>query len=420
LGNPETKAEYATLLVEAKIKNAAAVVEGNAKIEELGVKALDDETLQIELESPAPFLIDLLAYNKFAPISEENVKTKGGIDQAFESMESTVYSGAYYMSEYVKGEKYIIKKSENFHSKDSVNVKSVNFKVYKDPDSAFGEFEQGLIDEVGVNTKDKVEKYKDDKNTKFIIKGATFYLANNMESEVMKNINVRKTIQYGIDYNSIYKDVIGTGPIGASSFTAKEITNPTYGEDYVTRLDEGRVYNQARAKEFADKAKAELGGSVKFKMVASETATTKKSLEAFQGELNQKYGFNVEVSLLPAKEYFSKIRQDKTAYDSAFVGWTGDYADPGTFMSVLSQKNPGLNYSRNSDQQLTQMIDEAAAEGDNNARLDKFAKAEKYSVQENAYVVPVAQNAGYRLTNGKFDYKPNTLKVQLIKYYEVK
>jgi ABC-type oligopeptide transport system substrate-binding subunit len=74
-----------------------------------------------------------------------------------------------------------------------------NFKVYKDPDSAFGEFEQGLIDEVGVNTKDKVEKYKDDKNTKFLVRGATFYLANNMESDVMKNINVRKTIQYGID-----------------------------------------------------------------------------------------------------------------------------------------------------------------------------------------------------------------------------
>lgn len=411
------KSQYTTLLAEANIKNAQNIIDNKASIDELGVKAIDDETLKITLEIPTPYLTDFLSHSKLSPISYENVEKNGGLEKTFSSFENVWYSGAYYISKEKVNEEYVLTANKHFFDEKNVQIDQVNVKILKDMDTVYKEFESNNLNQASITKKELVQAQKDQKTTVKVVRGGTAYLALNQDSKIIQNNNVRKALMYGVDYNKIVEETIGLGSKGSSTYIPEGLTTGLYGEDTKKYTGDLRKYDLEKAKQFAALAKEQLGQEIELKMIAQESINDKKFAEAFQGQVKQNIDFNIKLEFLSAKEYRLRARKDSSLYDIMVSSWIGAYSDPSTFLAIVDPQNPQLNFTRNNDATLSQKIKEAQKEKNTSKRLELFAKAEEYLVVEQTYVIPYQLTTEYIATNGKYKFEPTKLRIPLFRFH---
>lgn len=179
LGNPDTGAEYAYMLETAGIKNANDVITGEKSVEELGVKAIDEYTLEVTLETPVPYFINMMTFPSFYPLNEEFVEAQG--DKYGTSIETTLYNGPFVLSKWEIGYEFEYAKNPDYYNADSVKIDRVNFRIIKDVATDVNLYETGEIDRIRLSG-EFVEQYMDDPN--FFLEGETvlFYLQFNINN----------------------------------------------------------------------------------------------------------------------------------------------------------------------------------------------------------------------------------------------
>jgi ABC-type oligopeptide transport system substrate-binding subunit len=180
LGNPETGAQYAYMLETAGIKNATGVIDGELSLEELGVEALDSYTLQVTLETPVPYFINMMTFPSFYPLNEAFVEAQG--DKFGTTVETTLYNGPFTLSKWVIGYEYEYAKNPMYWDASQVKVDRINFRIIKDVATAVNLYENGDIDRVLSLSQEFVDKFKDDPN--FFQEGETslFYIEFNINN----------------------------------------------------------------------------------------------------------------------------------------------------------------------------------------------------------------------------------------------
>ncbi|TCT12149.1 extracellular solute-binding protein (family 5) [Natranaerovirga pectinivora] len=161
LGNPNTGAQYAFMLETAGIKNASAVMNGEVALEELGVRAIDEYTLEVTLETPVPYFLNMMAFPSFYPINEDFAEAMG--DRFGTSVDTTLYNGPFVLSNWQIGYGFEFIKNPNYYGADEVKMDRINFRIIKDVATSVNLFETGEIDRVRLS-QDFVEKYIEDPN----------------------------------------------------------------------------------------------------------------------------------------------------------------------------------------------------------------------------------------------------------------
>lgn len=124
LVDPATAAYYASYLVDAKVHNAEKVVTGDLPVDALGVKALDDKTLQITLDEPVPYLVDMLALPVAYPVPKAVVQAHGG---GWLSLDNIVVSGAYRLSGWVVNSHINLERNPAYYDNANTAIKKVQF-----------------------------------------------------------------------------------------------------------------------------------------------------------------------------------------------------------------------------------------------------------------------------------------------------
>ncbi|MEQ9247639.1 MAG: peptide ABC transporter substrate-binding protein, partial [Nitratireductor sp.] len=119
---PDTGAKYANILYP--IKNAEAINKGEMEPDQMGVKAVDDRTLEITLEQPTPFFLELLTHQTGLPVNPKAVEAHG---TDFVQPENIVTNGAYKLVSFTPGDKIVMEKNENFHDADSVQIDRIEY-----------------------------------------------------------------------------------------------------------------------------------------------------------------------------------------------------------------------------------------------------------------------------------------------------
>ncbi|MFP6334101.1 peptide ABC transporter substrate-binding protein, partial [Bacillus subtilis] len=143
LVTPKTASEYAFIMFD--IENAEDINKGKKKPEELGVKAVDDKTLEIKLNRELPYYQELLTFGSFLPQNEKFVKEKG--DKYGTTAKDTLYNGPFTLSDWKTEDNYTLKKNDKYWDKGNVKLDSVNFKVVKEPQTALNMYNAGDVDE---------------------------------------------------------------------------------------------------------------------------------------------------------------------------------------------------------------------------------------------------------------------------------
>ncbi len=180
LANPEQVMPYRFLLKTALIKNAEAVLNGELELSELGIKALDDYTLEVSLENPSPYFLDLLFLPSFYPINENFASEQG--ENFASGVDSMLFNGAYRLVSWQKGYSYRLLKSETYYDRDKVLNDGVSYLVIKDMAERLHQYEVGNIDFVGLNS-DYVEQYQDHPDLKKGTSLSVYYLMFNLNTE---------------------------------------------------------------------------------------------------------------------------------------------------------------------------------------------------------------------------------------------
>lgn len=139
--NPDTGAEYASMLYV--IKNAEAINTGKAKPEEIGARAIDPYTLEITLNAPTPYFLEMLTHQAAYPVHRSSVEKFG---QEWSKPGNMISNGAFTLAEWVPNDRVKIVRSPNFHAAETVRLDAVNFIPTKDSLTAMKRYEAGEID----------------------------------------------------------------------------------------------------------------------------------------------------------------------------------------------------------------------------------------------------------------------------------
>ena len=165
-------------LVAGIIKNASEYMSGEiTDFAEVGVKAVDDYTLEYTLESECPYFLTMFGYNIFAPMSEVQFQAKGGVygvDEFAEVAESESYTygktpddigycGAYLVTSYTAENSIVFEQNPEFYAADEMNIKKIvwTFLDGKNPTASYDFFREGKFAGAGLNTQ-ALEKCKTD------------------------------------------------------------------------------------------------------------------------------------------------------------------------------------------------------------------------------------------------------------------
>jgi oligopeptide transport system substrate-binding protein len=409
LVDPATGAEYAYML--APVVNAEDITAGKKKPEELGIKALDDMTLEITLNAPTPYFLEMLTHQATYPVSQANVE-KLGAD--FVKPGNLVSNGPYVLAEFVPNDHIKVVKNEKFYDAANVKIDAVNFIPTEDKSTAMKRFEAGELD---MNDDLPTEQLAD-LRAKFgdqIKIGpylGTYYYTFKTTKAPWDNVKLRHAISMLIDRDYLAEKVWSNTMIPAYSFVPPGIGG------YETRTTDYAEKDQLDREDEARKILAELGYGpdkpLKMEIRYNTSENHKNTAVAIQEQLKP---FGIEVSLLntDGKTHYSFLEQHGD-FDVARAGWIADYKDPANFLD-LCKTGAGNNYSEYSNKEYDDLLAKAAANADPAGRMKDLSDAEAIGVARDLCVLPLLYYSYHNIVSSRIKgWEENVMDVHPTRY----
>ncbi|OEL01754.1 peptide ABC transporter substrate-binding protein [Staphylococcus saprophyticus] len=393
--NPDTASEYAYIMYD--LKNAEAINMGKKDVDELGVKAVDDHTLKVELTKPIPYINEMFAFGTFMPLNEKVVKKNG--DQYGTTAAKTVFNGPFKVKEWKVEDKIQLVKNEDYWDKKQVHLDRVNYKVLKDQQAGASLYDTGSVDDTRI-TADQVDKYADNPGLKKRLLASTFYIKMNQDNvPEFKNKDLRLAIAQSIDKEGYVNSVKNNGSEATNGFTAKLTAETPDAKDFSESIDSPLTYNPKEAKKHFEKAKKDLGvKNITFTMNTEDTPDAKISAEYIKSQVESTLpGVTLKIKQLPFKQ---RLNQESTeAFEASLSGWGPDYPDPLTFLNIMTTGNSNNNTAWSS-KEYDKLVKDA------NGKLLKKPEERNAAMKQaeelmlnDAPVAPIYQKGEAHLTN---------------------
>ena len=415
LMNPETGAKYANILYT--IKNGEKVNKGQAKVEELGVKAIDDRTLEIALENPTPYFIAQLAHQTGLPVHAASVKKFG---KDFVKPENWVSNGAFTLKSFVPNDKIVMVKNANYRDAASVKIDQVNVFPIEDRAAGLRRFQAGEIHTYNDVPTDQIKFIRENLKDKFKLAPylGTYYFVFNTKKEPFSDVRVRQALSMVLDREFLAEEIWGGTMIPAYSFVPPGIGN--YGEPAsVSWKDLSPIEREDKAKALLKEAGYGPGGKKMTVEIRYNTSENHKNTSVAMA--NQWKPFNVEVKLVNTdlKTHYALLR-DKGDFDVARAGWIADYSDPQNFLFLGESDNKGLNYANYANPAYDALMKKAAATKDLTERAKVLRQAEAIFVNDQAYIPLMFYGSKNLISDKVAGYETNTLDRHLSRFLSIK
>ncbi|HHT7141284.1 peptide ABC transporter substrate-binding protein [Bacillus anthracis] len=388
-----TGAKFAYILFD--VKNAEKVNKKELPVEELGVKAIDDHTLEVELDNPVPYFVSLTVYPTLYPLNEKFV-TEQGAKFGLES-NTTLYNGPFVLNEWKHEQSFQLKKNPSYWENKEVKLEEINFNIVKDRSTAINLYETKAIDRV-VLTSEFVDKYKSDADFKTIKRPSTQFIRLNEKNKILANKNIRKAIAMSFERENIGKVILNDGSEGIYGFVPKGLAKGPNGKDF--REENGKLIKEdmKEAQKYWEAGKKELGvDKVELELLNFDTDDAKKIGEYLKGQFEKNLpGLTVPTKMQP---FAQKLKLEASGdYAMSYAGWSPDYMDPMSFLEMYTTGN-AQNKVHYANPAYDDLIKKAKTEVDVQARWDALLQAEK-QLLEDAAIAPVYQPGKAYLQRG--------------------
>ena len=398
--NPANACEYYAFA--AVFKNAQAYYDyasgvagaPEVKIEDVGFKAVDDYTLVCELENVLPYLLQYVKFEVMSPIYEP-FYTEVGADNYGTSPETMLYSGAFYMTEWVLENKIVTVKNPTWWDAANVSLDKINWVKYTDTNAKFNAFQGGEMDMVDITGEQRAMLEAEGFTPSNYIGGYSFYLYANCEdtNRDISNVNLRKAISYALDREQLIKTVFKNDSEPSPTFALgiSGVNTETFSEAVLAANGGERLYpvnaDVEKAQEYLAKALEELGKTVDqidVTFMVSEGTQNELYNQVMQEQLRKNLGIEAKLEVLTITE--ARARRNAHNYDLFAGGWGPDYNDPMTDLDLWTTNN-GNNHTGYSSAEYDALIEAAKVETDMVAREQLFVQCEML-IAEDMPIIP--------------------------------
>ncbi|MCA9765321.1 MAG: peptide ABC transporter substrate-binding protein [Carnobacterium sp.] len=405
--DPDTAAPYSYLF--DGIKNAAAIMEGEADKETLGVEAVGDYEFKVTMEKPVPYFISLMAFPTFFPQNQAFVE-----EQAADygtSAETMIFNGPFTFSEWDGTNlNWSYDKNEDYWDAENVILDKINVEVIKETSTALNLYDSGQLDRVNL-TGEFAKQFQGNDDYVVETEARSSYLQFNQEKNGEKtplaNQSLRKAIATSFDQELLANEILANGSQVLGGLVPADLAaNPNTKKDFREESGDYLSYDKDAALENWEKAKSELGvDSVELELLGDDDETNKKIAAYMKDQIETSLpGVKIKVKNVPFKVRLEL--QTEQNYDFALGGWGADFADPVNFIDLLMTESP-YNRSSYSNAEFDKLVELSKNENATNVdeRWKNLLDAEKILLDE-AGVAPLFQRAAATLqkTNVKDIY----------------
>ncbi|MCP9268730.1 oligopeptide ABC transporter substrate-binding protein OppA, partial [Xenorhabdus sp. XENO-1] len=338
LADPNTASPYASYLQYAHINNVDDVIKGKQKPESLGVKALDDHTLQVTLSEPVPYLVRLLIHSTMSPVHRATVEKYG---DRWTQPKNFVGNGAYKLKSWNINERLVFERSPTYWDNKNTIIDQVTFLPISSEVTDVNRYRSGEIDITYSNLPIELfQKLKKEIPDQLRVNPSlcTYFYEINNQKPPFNDPRVRTALKLGMDRDLITDKVKAQGDKPAYGWVPPYIADfKDEKPDWYTKL------NQQQRNEEARKLLAEAGFSkdnpLKISLLYNTSDLHKKMAIAASAIWKKNIGVEVSLENQEWKTFLDTRHQGN--YDIARAGWCADYNEPTTFLNVK------LSYSSN-------------------------------------------------------------------------
>lgn len=404
---PETAAEYASIY--APIKGALAYTAGEGRREDVGVRAIDDHTLELELTTPTAILPELLAFYAFMPVPRHVVERHG---PRWTDTENWVSNGPYVLVENTDRVVIRLKKNPYYWDRDNVSIEEVEMRILPGTQAPWAAYEAGQIDMI----EDDIPPgslynlwISASESLQVFPRLGVYMVVFNNKAPPFDDVRVRKAFNLAIDKSEITRHVTNGGEVPATS-----LVDPSLGRMTEYESVYGATFDPAAARALLAEAGYPGGRGLPPVVYRYNTNENhKKVAEALQQMWAQNLGVKVELANNEWKIYLDNLKSGD--FQMGRYGWIADYVDPMTFLDLYESNNPN-NYTNFSDPEYDRLIAAARNEGDPARRFALLHQAEQRFV-ELLPVIPLYYYTQKLVVNPRVrGVEPHLLGMHLIKY----
>ena len=414
--DPAVASEYAYMLSDiGQVKNAAEIIAGEKDKSELGVTAVDDNTLKIELNVPVSYFLSLMYFPTFYPVNEEFFNSCG--DTFGTSPETVLSNGAYVLDDYQPAATaFHLTKNADYYDADRVKLAGLNYQVIQDSQQALMSYQNGDLDITLVNG-EQVDQVKDDPEFKTIGAGYLWYVSPNMSAvPELNNQNIRMALTMAIDREAITNDVLKDGSLPTYTAVPMQFAAGPDGSDFSedqTKFSDVCAFDAEKAADYWKKGLEELGETeMTLEMIVDADDAPQKVAQVLQEQWQQTLpGLTVSIKVEPKKQRVQDMQDGN--FQIALTRWGPDYADPMTYLGMWITGNSN-NYGLWSDADYDAIIAECTTGDlctDAEGRWAKMYDAEKI-VMDQAVIFPLYTQSNAQMQSSKvtgIDFHPVAL-----------
>ena len=400
--NPDNGFAYSFLAYD--IVGAEEYNTGKGSLDAVGVKAIDDYTLEFKLKHPLPYFVSKISYTVFHPIRLDVIEKLG--DKYASEIKDTVYNGPFKIESWDNGNSMVLVKNETYWDAENVYLEKINMTDIQEFATQAQLFEAQELDISGAQ-QDYIDKWIEKADAGEFQKligedTGVFYLYFNQTSKsadgILKNAKIRKAIGLSIERDVYTKELVGRfesayGLVPTAIYSGDEKYRDKV-EEPLTADAKTYVNNKEKLQELFKEGLKELGLQTddlsKYELTYLNQGSSelqKQRAEWIAQQINGNLGIKINVETQGDWGVYLSI-MDKLEYDFTLTGWSPDYNDPMSFLDIWVS-NGGNNHTGYADAKYDELLASVYKEKDQDKITDIYKELENKLINEDAVISPV-------------------------------
>lgn len=339
--DPATASNYAYFVGLVGVVNGDAIVAGEKPKEELGVKAIDDKTLEVTLSFSSPWFVRTLSHATLFPVPKAVIEAHG---IEWTKPEYIVGNGAYTLAENTPGERVVAKRNPNYWDNEHTVIEEVQWLTINDENQGLTRWRAGEVDQTDIPAGQyPALKAELPDETFSVPQFCTYYfdvnMTNKQTNEGLKDVRVREALNLSIDREVIVNGVLQGGQQPAFSF-AHPLTAGYIMPD-IPAASMTQEERDARAEELMAEAGYGKDNPLSIDYIYNTSEAHKKIATVVGQMWKEKLGVTLNLQDMEFQTLLD-TRHEKN-YQLARDAWCGDYNEASTFLSLLDSKSEQNN-----------------------------------------------------------------------------
>jgi oligopeptide transport system substrate-binding protein len=335
--DPATASPYSWYLELMQLKNAGPVITGEVPPDQLGVRAVDDHTLEVTLEAPVPYLPQMVTHTTTHPVPRPAIEAHGA---QWTQPGKMVSNGAYVLSERVPQERTVLTRNEQYWDNANTTLDTVTFLVINDDNQALTRWEVGELDrtETPFGQYPELTQEYPGEALALPMLCVAYYAVNVREDApaALQDVRVRQALNLAIDRDIITRDILASGEEPA--YTLTPTATAGWEVPSVPAAEMTQEERNAEAQRLLQEAGYGAGGEPLTLEILYNTSPDLERLNVAVGQMwKQTLGVETTLTNMEWQTYLEAHRSGE--FELSNAGWCADYNEASSFLDILTSNS---------------------------------------------------------------------------------